>query len=93
MANEAWLWTCPECGVSQALDDIRTIEIEEPGKNSRIEYHGKIRPSHDTKHGIWYSCLVCGNFWTEDPTPGGHSITFLHPITERDEERGDRDAC
>jgi rubredoxin len=87
------MWRCPNCGVTQDPKKIKTIEIEEPGKNSRIEYHGRIRPSYDTKHGTWYSCLVCGNFWTEDPTPGGASVAFLHPVTERDEELSDRDAC
>ena len=94
------VWICPRCGVEQPISEVRTVEIEEPGRSTRIEFHGKIRPSFDQKHGTWYSCLVCGNFWSEppeDPTPGGSSVTFLHPINETNDEIAgygiDRDAC
>ena len=109
-------WKCPQCGVMQRLDEIRTIEILEPGKEARVEYHGKIRATY-RPHRIYndaslrafqehpyveYSCLVCGYSWADLPTldptpPGGASVTFLHPITECDDECDgqccDRDAC
>jgi rubredoxin len=107
------LWICPKCKTVQDPDEVRIIEILEPGRAGRVEYHGKIRPSYRTaivnylpKSGtpswIEFSCLVCGNVWDtpigpEDPTPGGSAITFLHPITECDDECSgqcsDRDAC
>ena len=92
---EKW-WRCPRCGAAQLPSKIKTIEIIEPGKNPRIEYHGKIRP---TKLGnsVEYTCLVCGHVWgpsPEDPTPGGASVTFLHPVLEdEDDELVDKDAC
>jgi|SRR5665213_2799737 len=89
-------WRCPKCGVTQLPSEARAVEIIEPGKNPRVEFHGRIRPSHDGT----FSCLVCGHTWggpPEDPTPGGSAITFLHPITECDDECDgqccDRDAC
>ena len=94
MGNRRWL--CPQCGATQDPDDTRTTEIVEPGKDSRIEYRGKIRPTYHDQ-GIIYDCLVCGYSWwgtpPEDPTPGGASITFLHPVTECDGTCEDRDCC
>lgn len=92
------LWLCPRCGTNQLADEVQTVEIIEPGKEARIEFHGRIRPSHDGT----FSCLVCGYTWPDppqdDPTsPGGASVTFLHPITESGDGdfRGllDRKAC
>lgn len=100
-----WTWTCPRCGVIQRCDEVRTVEIVEPGKGVRVEYHGKIRPSYNpllSDEHISYSCLVCGHVWTdppEDPTPGGASITFIHPVLEDEGFDGltewgrERDAC
>lgn len=93
----AGLWACPQCKVTQFSDEVQTIEIIEPGKEARIEFRGKIRPSRDGT----FSCLVCGYTWPgppEDPTPpGGASVSFLHPIYESGDGdfRGllDRDAC
>lgn len=85
-------WLCPRCGATQLPSEVRTVEIVEPGKNTRVEFHGKIRPSY-FHNGISYSCLVCGHDWglpPEDPTPGGASVTFLHPIYESGD--GDFDA-
>ena len=108
------LWICPQCGVGQWSYEVHTVEIVEPGKNPRVEYHGKIRPNyrtriynHSPKTGpveqswVEYSCLVCGHVWndpdSDDPTPGGSAITFLHPVLEVNEccggRCGDRDAC
>jgi len=99
-------WVCPRCKAAQLPSEVRTTEIIEPGKSPRVEFYGKIRPDH-TRSVAVYSCLVCGHTWIgspyppdpEDPTPGGASVTFLHPITEegfdgvRGHELFDRDAC
>jgi rubredoxin len=94
------LWLCPRCGTNQLADEVQTVEIIEPGKEARIEFHGRIRPSYFLLDGVsWivYDCLVCGYSWDnlpEDPTPpGGASIRFLHPITEEDEDNLIRNAC
>jgi rubredoxin len=97
MANDEKPWACPKCGVTQLPSKVKTVEIIEPGKNPRVEFHGKIR-AYFLHGNLVYSCLVCGHSWgPEDPTPGGASITFLHPITECDDECtgqcSDRDAC
>lgn len=88
------MWRCPQCGATQDPDDITTVEITEPGRDPRVEYHGKIRPSYFYEYGVsWivYDCLVCGYSWNnlpENPTPDWAPITFLHPINECD-----RDCC
>lgn len=93
------LWMCPKCKTIQDPDEIRTVEIVEPGKNPRVEFHGKIRAEFLTMFNrIVYHCLVCGHTFgppdPEDPTPGGASVTFLHPITEEDDECcGGNDFC
>jgi rubredoxin len=93
------MWRCPRCKVVQRLDGVKAVEIVEPGKNPRTEYHGKIRP-HRIGNAVEYICLVCGHVWgapPEDPTPGGASVTFLHPVNESDPECDgtcvDRDCC
>lgn len=93
--TKPWAWICPRCGVEQPLSEIRTLEIEEPGRGTRVEFYGKIRPCGSEDGPMAFSCLVCGHVWEnpENPTPGGASITFLHPITECDESCLDRDAC
>jgi len=111
------VWVCPQCWVSQSSSEVTTTEIVEPGRNSRIEFHGKIRPTWNL-HRVYdslafdsfqdhpylsYSCLVCGFTWDpippEDPTPGGSSVAFLHPVNEQSSccvggcVMCDRDAC
>lgn len=80
------LWTCPKCKVSQNSCEVKTVEIVEPGKGTRTEYHGKIRPEGSQEGGLAYTCLVCGYVWSddpEDPTPGGYAATvFPYLITE-----------
>lgn len=101
------LWSCPRCGVTQDPNEVKTVQIEEPGRNVRVEYHGRVRPT-TLKNVVghqWveYSCLVCGNTWgapLEVPTLAGYasSMTSPYPILERVEaERAgllpERDAC
>jgi len=101
------LWRCPRCGVTQDPDEIKTIEILEPGRESRVEYHGRIRPNSSTAIAVYF-CLVCDHQWIgtspdpEDPTPpGGASASFPHPIYESGDGDFDgltewgreRDAC
>lgn len=71
-------WRCPQCGVAQNPNDVRTTEIIEPGRERRIEFFGLIRPSFDGT----YSCLVCGYAWN-DVTPATSAVTFLHPVNEQ----------
>ena len=94
----AMLWVCPRCGVRQNPSEVRTVEVTEPGKGQCITFYGKIRPYGSEDGPIAFSCLVCGNvWWAGDPTPGGASVTFLHPINETNDEIAgcciDRDAC
>lgn len=80
------VWVCPKCLVSQNSSEVRTMEIVEPGKNPRVEFYGRIRPEGSQDGPLAYTCLVCGHVWDdgpEDPTPGGASTRFLHPITEQ----------
>jgi hypothetical protein len=77
---------CSRCGATQLRSEMRAVEIVQSGKETRIEFHGKIRPQASSG-GIVYSCLVCGHTWfkvepPEDPTPGGASVAFLHPVHE-----------
>ena len=75
-------WTCPQCGVKQRPSEVQTVEIVEPGKGPRVEYHGKIRPRFYTStyhHSprtqpvtslhVEFSCLVCGHVWDSTPDP------------------------
>ena len=77
------LWICPQCRAHQFSDEVQTVEIVEPGKNPRTEYHGRIRPTY-RRHRIYndptlltfedhpyieYSCLVCGHTWGNPPDP------------------------
>jgi hypothetical protein len=87
--------------VTQRSDELRAIEIVEPGKEPRVEYHGNIRPTFNGNF-LYFSCLVCGHDWSGSPDEdhpmfGGAPITFLHPVTEHDDDCDgsciDRDCC
>ena len=87
-------WECFKCGIKQLPSEVETTEIVEPGKETRVEYFGRIRPSYindEAESWTVYDCLVCGYSWDnlpDDTDPGGASITFLHPVNEKVNECG-----
>jgi rubredoxin len=104
--NAEVAWECSECGARQLPSEVEVTEIVEPGKDTRTEYVGKIRPSYindEAESWIVYDCLVCGYSWDDlpdDTDPGGASITFLYPVNEKTGPcydapfcECDRDAC